>query len=120
MAETTYEYDVTNGPGLFDLAHALLRGSSLNFTVRKKFGDYSRECWVISVELVGVGNDDLRDAEIFQMTGIIISSGKDFANQALTNVSNPEHGWSVATSYKFPHYDARKRCCNDAIAIVYT
>lgn len=118
MAEDTYEYEVINGPGLFDLAHAFFRGGSLNFTVRKKFGDNSQECWVVSVEAMSVGNDDLREEEIFRMAGIMHSSGKDFVSQSPTNVSNPEHGWSVATSYEFPHYNARTRKCNDAIATV--
>lgn len=120
MAENRYEYEVVNGPGMLDLACALLRGGTLNFTVRQLFGARCQECWQVSVQSVSVGNDDLRHDEIFRVAGVVMTSGKDFASQSPANVSSPEHGWSVVTSYEFPHYNARTRRCEDAVAIVLT
>jgi hypothetical protein len=105
-----HDYKVVNGPGMLDLAHALFRGSTLKFTVQKKFGDLSGECWVCSLDMVNVGNDDLRENEIFKIAGEVVSSGANFLNQKCL-----EGG----VTYTFPHYDAKTRTCDDAIVITH-
>jgi len=77
MAEYTYKYDLTNGPPIFDLAHALFRGSEVFFTAKQKFGERRTECWKVNIVKVEIGNDDRRQSEIFRIAGIIHASGPD-------------------------------------------
>lgn len=99
MAKYTYQYDLINGPPIFDLAHALFRGSGVIFTAKQTDGDKRTECWKVNIMSVSIGNDERRQSEIFRIAGIIWASGPN-ARQLDDKIAYSEFSGQ---------YDARRR-----------
>lgn len=78
MATENYSYEILDGPGEFDLSVALFRGKKIRLTVKKSFGDYSKECWECELFKISVSDNDRRIDKRFRIGGEVTASGSSF------------------------------------------